>query len=304
MLTKTPPNATNSEVVWEVLPPNLVYVGSLDFISINQNGKLETFAVAGPSTAKIRVYSKDNPSIYDECIITVYPDYGSNRYWNFGPTGWYADKRDAQPGAQTPMNWVNGTTLDVSVGMGLTIRGGSGSGGYNQATSTPNGLPAAAGGIPADASDPSLYPPYPWVYTIDPEEPYVVGVNPTNGARSGLNMVAGGNHGADFADDHLTTGGSGRIISIAAIKGPFYIEVRYQSNGSANRWVDIRIGDKEGLRIQGEPSSGTNGVGANVGRKVWHYYEEDDVVPFIFLEGAQGGAFRIYEIIITEEPIE
>jgi len=292
LLSKTPSFATINDVTWVSSDENVAMV--------DQNGNIETFFTDSPKTTVIRVYVNDDPSIYAECSVIVYPDYGSNRYWSFGPSGWYAINQNAPAANRTPIVWTNGSTNDIDIGMGMTIKGATGSGGYNQAVVSPNGLPISSGEIPPDAPNPSLYPPYPWVYTIDPDDPYSSGCNPGNNARSGLNMTAGVS-GAGFAEGFLTTGGSGRILSIAAIKGPFYIEVRYHTNSNGvNRWADIRIGDKEGIRIQGEPSNHSSNAGG--GKAVYYYYEDDDIIPFIYIEGAQGGAFRIHEVIISTSP--
>jgi hypothetical protein len=302
ILTIVPFFATRNQVIWEIRQPD-----NPDFIELDQNGRFITMEVDDPREAVIRVSSVRDPSIYAECNVTVFPDYGSNRFWNFAVSGWYAERRDTPVSGRTPIVWVNGTTSDINIGMGLTIRGGTGGGGtYTQATETPNGLPIENGAIPSDVENPLLYPPYPWVYIIDPENPYVMGFDPgSRGSRSSINMVAesGGNNttGTDFYPEWLTTGGAARIMSIAAIKGPFYIEVRYQTNSSGSaRWADIRIGDREGLRIQGEPSTLTGG--AESGKKVYYFYEGDDIVPFVHIEGAQGGAFRIHEVIISTTP--
>jgi hypothetical protein len=307
VLTKTPPNAIRNDVTWVSSNPAVA--------NVDQNGKIVTIQDTNQRVeAVIRVFSNDDPSIYDECIVSVFPDYGNERYWNFAGTveqgttptpnedqsvGWFASRVDSPVSEQTRIIWANGTTSDRDIGLGMTLRGATGSGSYNEASVAPNGLPISSGRIPTGA-DPALYPPYPWVYVIDPEDPYEMGLTPGNGTRSGLNLLTG-QQGTSFRSGFLTTGGSGRIISIAAIQGPFYIEVRYQTNSNgANRWADIRIGDREGLRIQGEPSD--HGSNAGSGKRNFYFYENDDIVPFVHIEGAQGGAFRIYEIIILPEP--
>ena len=316
-LTKFPAFATKSDVTWRVkcsLDCQSDCTGDCQesAVQIDQAGGMTTSIVTVPETSVIRVFSNDDPSVYTECSVSVFPDYGNYRYWNFTVGGWAAERKDSPAGERIPMNWVNGSTYDKDIGYGMTLRGGSGSGGYNQATTSPNGLPIVNGAIPPDA-DPALYPSrdYPnrgWVYTIDPEDPYGVGCNPTNGTRTGLNMIAEGDDRMGFASGHITTGGSGRIFSIAAIQGPFYIEVRYQTNSNGvPRFVDIRIGDKEGIRVQGETSNatGNNTLGNNnFGRIVSYYYEATDIVPYVYIEGAQAGAFRVYEVIILPEPPE
>ncbi|MCL2442127.1 MAG: hypothetical protein FWD13_01520 [Treponema sp.] len=301
ILTKTPSFATKNEVIWQIWPPS---DNPPDFIEVDQDGKFKTFDVSEPSEAIIRVSSVADPSIYDECLVIVYPNYGSNRYWNFSGSsatvnnGWYAFSRDATGAAQIPFGTIN-LSADESLGNGMTVRGATGSGSYELPAAAPNGMPLSGGTIPSDANA-SLYPPYPWVYQIDPDDPYMAGLTPANGVRSGMNWNASNPTVIGFRAGNLITNGAGRVLSIAAIKGPFYIEVRYTSNADGNppRWADIRIGDKEGVRIQGSPSDHrTLASGRGVAS---YYYEDDDVVPFVFIESQ--ASIRIYEVIITNTP--
>ena len=319
-LTKFPDFASRKDVTWVVrcsvdCKSNCTGNCEESSVQVDQNGNITTTAVDEDEVSVVRVYADNDPYVYADCSIMVFPDYGEYRYWNFNgtgtadpgtsttdtSTGWYAAKRNASEPEQTRIAYTNNTQFDANIGLGMILRGGTGSGGYNQAGTAPNGLPAAFGDIPPGA-DSSLYPPFPWVYEIDEEDPYGAGCNPSNGPRSNLRFWGGG--GEDFRQGFITTGGSGRIFSIAAIQGPFYIEVGYHTNSDVGadgqgRWVDIRIGDKSGLRIQGEPSR-TRATGQ--GKRVWYYYENDDVVPFVHLEGAQAGAFRVHEVRLLPGP--
>jgi hypothetical protein len=299
ILTKTPDFATRSGVTWTSSNESVA--------TVDENGSIQTTSTsADPVTAVIRVESVTNPSIYAECSVTVYPDYGSNRYWNFiGPnastttnTGWYAFTENATAGQQTQFGSIV-LSADSYLGNGMTLKGQTGNGSYENPSTTPNGLPLVGGQIPGDA-DKSIYPPYPWVYEINPDNPYEMGLVPTNSTRSGMNWRSDNPAGMGFRAGNLVTNGNGRIFSIAALKGPFYIEVRYTTNGDgAARWADIRIGDTSGLRIQGFPSTDRNDVAK--GRGVVSYtYTNDDIVPFVYIEAQ--GSIRIYEVIIRTVP--
>jgi len=288
IVTKTPVFATNSEVTWTSSNPNAA--------TVDGNGNVYTdAAVTTPLTTVIRVESAADSSIYAECPVTVYPNYGSNRYWNFGSDGWYATSRDAPTAQQTKFGSIV-LTADSSLGMGMTLKGQTGLGSYEPPTKTPDGLPLEGGLKPAGAT--AAYPSYPWVYEIDPKNPYMWGLTPTGGTRGGMNWNDSEPTAMGFRKGNLITNGAGRILSIAAIRGPFSIEVRYTSNsdGSSNiRWADIRIGDAEGLRIQGSPSDHrTNESGRGI---VSYNYTNNDIVPFVYVEAQ--ASIRIYEVIIT-----
>jgi hypothetical protein len=290
IVTKTPAFAT-SGVKWTS--------SNEEAATVNGNGNIVTTSTgADPVTTVIRVESVTDPSIYAECPVTVYPNYGSNRYWNFGADGWYAFNADAPAGQQNKFGDIL-LTADSAFGNGMTLKGQTGSGRYENPTAAPNGLPLEGGQIPSGA-DKSKYPPYPWVYEIDPENPYAAGLTPTNGTRGGMSWNASNPASIGFRAGNLTTNGAGRIFSIAAIQGPFSIEVRYTSNGdgaSNIRWADIRIGDTSGLRIQGSPSDHrTNESGRGIAS---YTYTDDDVVPFVYIEAQ--ASIRIYEVIITAQ---
>jgi uncharacterized protein YjdB len=291
-VTKTPSFATKNEVIWKSSNP--------DAATVDQDGNIETGAVTDPLMTVIRVESTTDPSVYAECPVTVYPDYGSNRYWNLGPAGagWYAFKEDASAGEQKSFGDTSVLTADLYMGNGMTLKGQTGSGNYEFPSETPNGLPLEGGLIPSGA-DKSAYPPYPWVYEIDPENPYAAGLTPTNSTRTGMNWRTDNPAGMDFRAGDLVTNGNGRIFSIAALQGPFSIEVRYTTNSDgAARWADIRIGDTDGLRIQGSPS--THRTTVDIGRGIVSYtYPNKDIVPFVYIESQ--GSIRIYEVIIKAE---
>ena len=290
IVTKTPEFATGSKVKWVSSNINAATVEEYGDGTISTNAN-----VTGPETTVIRVESTTDSSVYAECPLTVYPNYGSNRYWNFGASGWYASSADAAQ--KTPFGAIV-FTADTSLGNGMTLKGQTGSGSYENPTETPNGLPLAGGLIPQDAAA-STYPPYPWVYEIDPANPYAAGLTPTNNTRSGMGWNDATNVGSiGFGSGSLVTNGAGRIFSIAALQGPFYIEVRYTTNSNnAARWADIRIGDTSGFRIQGSPSSHTTNAGS--GGTASYKYTNDDVVPFVYIESQ--ASIRIYDVTIKTD---
>ncbi|MDR1956725.1 MAG: Ig-like domain-containing protein [Treponema sp.] len=242
-LTKNPGFANKNGVVWESSDP--------DAAAVDQNGHI----TAGSTTtevlsAVIKVYAVDDPSIYALCPVSVYPDYGSSRSWDFASS-------------------VT-TSGDTDYSQGMTILGGTGSGTYN---SSPAG---------------------PGLYEIDPDDPYQYGLTPTSGSRGSITFNNDTSGAEGFSTKSLRTGGMGRILKIAAIQGPFTVTVNYQSNGADARWADIRFGDKEGIRYQGDPAAGTNAAGC---RTVSWPYAGDDIVPFVYIEAS--AAIRIYDVIIT-----
>lgn len=287
-VTKIPDFATKSEVKWTS--------SNEEAATVDQDGNIHSSDTVDPVTTVIRVESVADSSVYAECPVTVYPNYGSNRYWNFGTNGWYASTEDAPVNQQIKFGAVL-LTADSPFGNGMTLKGQTGSGTYENPTETPNGLPLEGGQIPTGASA-SAYPPYPWVYEIDPDNPYAAGLTPTNGTRGGMNWNDSNPTNIGFRLGNLITNGVGRIFSIAAIQGPFYIEVRYTTNSdNAARWADIRIGDTSGLRIQGSPSTHRTATGG--GGKAFYTYTNDDVVPFVYIESQ--ASIRIYEVIIIAQ---
>jgi uncharacterized protein YjdB len=300
-VTKSPEFATTSEIEWSS--------SNEDVARVEQDGTIHTSLPSGTylETAVIRVASVDDPSIYAECPVTVcIVSNGSNRYWNFGPNGWYAsDENDPQHTLFSTMGFPTNTgsssnsftPSDLYMGNGMTLKGQTGSGDYVNPDETPNKLPLEGGLIPSDA-DKSIYPPYPWVYEIDPVNPYAAGLTPTRSIRGSMYW----RDDTPPAEMHsrqgdLVTGGVGRTLSIAALQGPFSIEVRYATNSdNSARWADIRIGDTSGFRIQGSPSDkyATPGIAS-------YTYTKDDIVPFVYIEAQ--GSLRVYEVIIKEVDI-
>jgi len=307
-VTKTPEFASRSEVKWTSSNENAATVEE------DGNGTVFTnAAITEPATTVIRVESITDSSIYAECPVTVYPNYGSNRYWNFGSNGWYASAVNAVAGQQIPFGSIV-FTADSYLGNGMTLKGQTGSGSYENPTETPNGLRLEGGQIPSEANV-SAYPPYPWVYELDPENPYAAGLTPTNNTRAGIRWdQSSDNQYADFTNEgstrgFLMTNGVGRILSIAAIQGPFYIEVRYTTNSNlVARWADIRLGDTNGFRIQGSPSNHStttgivNGTATVAGGIVSYTYTNNDIVPFVYIEAQ--ASIRIYDVTIKTEEVE
>jgi hypothetical protein len=234
--------------------PNVVWVSSNESAAtVDQEGNITTATSAADVLfTMIKVYSVDDPSVYAVCPVSVYPDYGSNRTWNF----------------QTAVT-ISG---DTDYGNGMTILAGTGSGSY---TESPTG---------------------PGFYTIDPDDPYQYGINPTGSVRGSMAFNSSDTC-TGFSNRSLRTGGVGRILKIAAIQGPFTVTVNYRtnSNGSA-RWADIRFGDKEGIRYQGDPSSSTAATG---GKTASWPYTGTDIVPFVYIEAS--AAIQIFDVIIEPE---
>jgi len=272
-LTKFPVFATPSraEVRWSS--------SDTDVATINPDTgaiSVRTGSVDEPRTTIIRVEAKHDPSIYALCSLTVFPNYPARRRWNFAahPTG--GGNNALIPGDK-----------DMGDG-GSTLQATGGGDGYNNGYSGPG------------------------TYDIDPEDPYKYGVIPTGGPRSGLNWEGGTITQSAFyrapanyfgpntpaepaaSTGHLRTGGSSRFFRIAALQGPFEIVVNYMSNGTAGAHADIRIGDKEGIRVEGEGSDGTSD-----GKCIRYAYEENDFVPFVYLESDTG--LRVYDVYVLSD---
>jgi hypothetical protein len=249
-VTKSPAFANKNEVVWK---------SSDEFAAaVDQDGRITAgTATTDVLSAVIKVYAVDDPSVYAACPVTVYPDYGPIRNWDF----------------------ASSTTIsgDTDYGQGMTILGGTGSGSYTSL-------------LDAESQ------PIPGRYEIDPDDPYQYGLTPTGSARSSMTVnTTESNVPSGFSAKSLRTGGAGRILKIAAIKGPFRVTVNYRTNSNGSgRWADIRIGDTEGIRYQGEPSSSNVAIG---GKTVTGDYEGDDIVPFVYIEAS--AAIQIFDVIIA-----
>ena len=276
-----PAFATERELKWSLHPVPLVVSPDdpADIATINQtNGQItvRTSAVIGdPVSAIIKVESVTDPSKYDTCTLTIFPEYPKTRSWSWS----------SNPG----------TTGDLNQGDGGTLLFGSG-----------NGSDYTLGGEGAG------------VYVIDPADPYRFGVVPEGGARpagtfSATDNSVNNNTYNQFLyptpysySNHIRTSGSAaRIMRIAALFAPFTVVVNYQSNDAGERNADIRIGDNEGLRIQGPASTNNNSSGA---KTVWYSYdptdpekpefEQEEFVPFVFVEANQG--LRLYAVYVLD----
>jgi len=262
-LSKFPDFATRAEVVWTSSNESVATINS-------ETGAItvRTAPVTEPLTTTIRVAAVHDPSIYALCSLTVYPDYPARRRWNF----------------TADLGTISG---DIDIGQGATLLQATGGGSYTS---------SGAG-----------------EYIIDPEAPYAEGFSPNGGARSGMAWNNGsltdpafyrapadyfGTHAAEGAASagHLRTGGTARFMRIAALQGPFTIKVNYLSNGTAGAHADIRVGDREGIRIEGEGSAGST---AGSGKCVEYVYEGDDFVPLVYLECDTG--LRVYDVYVLSE---
>ncbi|MCL2805196.1 MAG: hypothetical protein FWD26_04580 [Treponema sp.] len=270
-----PINATQNELRWRL--DDVDGIDAADVASINESTgaiTVRTDSVSEAISTLIRVESVADPSKYDTCLLTVYPVYPGERTWTW------------------PTN--PGVAGDLDQGDGGTLLFGTGNcDGY-----TP-GLIGAG------------------VYLINPVSPYEYGVGTPDGRVRGAGTYTTSqtpyNGGGRFLfpaspsyPAHIRTSGSGaRVMRIAALYPPFTIIVNYQSNDPAERWADIRIGDKEGLRIQGQASTNDNPTGS---RTVWYSYDPSDpgkpefgmeeFVPLAFVEANQG--IRLYAVFVRE----
>ena len=231
-------------------------------VDASGNITVKTAPVTVPEASVIRVYSEYDPSVYALCTVTVYPSYPGSRSFGFpeNPVG----------NAKYPAD-TNGD-LDLGNGIFLLL----GTGGASEYTPGNKG---------------------PGVYVIDPENPYEYGIVPNGNPRElggTTPWESGGFSG--FSSGHIrTAGNAARQIKIAALFGPFEVKVNYMTNsGGSPRNVDIRIGDTEGLRIEGETSSATS---PGDGKTVSYRFESNEFVPVIYVECNQG--VRIYDVIVN-----
>jgi hypothetical protein len=265
----TPAFATRNQLRWTSSNSNAAT------IDLNTGAiTVTTEAVTVPISTIIRVEAVYDPSKYDICILTVHPAYPRTRRWTWS----------TNPG-------ISG---DIDVGDGGTLLFGTGNGSeYNPGNRGPG------------------------VYVIDPEDPFEFGVIPEGGLRTAGTFTPSNSafingsgqflYPATYNYSHhiRTTGNAARVMRIAALFAPFTIVVNYQSNGDNERNADIRIGDKEGLRIEGRPATNNNTNGA---RTVWYSYDPtddskpefgmDQFVPLVFVESNQG--LRLYAVYVLE----
>jgi len=266
----TPVFATEKQLRWTL--QSVDSIDPVDVAVINADtGEItvRTEAVDKPLSTIVRVESIADPSKYDTCILTIYPLYPATREWTW----------PASPG----------TTGDLDQGDGGTLLFGTG----NSPDYT-NGNEGAG------------------VYVIDPADPYRYGIDTPNGGPRAAgtftvttNPFTGANRflypASPSYPAHIRTSGNAmRVMRIAALFAPFTIVVNYQSNDAGERNADIRVGDKEGWRIEGEAST-NDGSGA---RTVWYSYEADpqagieEFVPLVFIEAKQG--LRLYAVYVLE----
>jgi len=234
---------------------------------------VRTTPVTVPMSTIVRVESIIDPSKYDSCLLTVYPPYNAIRSWTWPTT---------DPGIAGDLDQGQGGTLLFGTGNSLDYNSG------------PDGH---------------------GVYVIDPENPYQFGIETPDGRPRTAGQWQGGNANTlnynlflftstpTYPNHIRTSGNASRIMRIAALQAPFTIIVNYQSNATDQRNADIRIGDKEGLRIQGELSVQDNDIGP---RTVWYSYDPsdpekpehgwDNFVPLAFVEAKEG--LRLYAVYI------
>ena len=281
-VTKYPPNATRAELVWTSTNEPIAAVDGTGALTIT------SVTVPEPQNAVIRVSAKNDPSVYAECVITVYPNYPANRHLQFERINGVSISSEATfktEYAKLPKD----TKGDVDMGDGIFLMHGTG------------GAPGGDDGYSVDPTKERNK-----AYPIDPEHPYAFGMVPNGGARglgTGTQWSAGRSEFTGFSNARLHTGGRGRHVKIAAIFRPFKITVNYRSNSNnSGRWADIRIGETEGLWLQGAISNPTTaGNGQATINFVYNLDENgdprEDFVPLIFVESNE--AIQIFDVIIT-----
>jgi len=274
VVTRKPSFASLAGVTWSSSNATVATVDQAGHIVPQTDEK-----ITEPASTVITVKANDDPSIYATCTVTVYPDYGSDRTWDF---------KTAPKDGET--NWTSTTTVgthtNADYGYGMTLQGQTGSATWTSIGSTPDGLVFPLLG------DNAITHPSPWYYrNIDPEEPYAFGIAPTNGSRTMAWSGSAAPVGIFLTGNGALYCGTGRPISIAAIRGPFTVYAEYLSNGAASRGVIVRFGDK-GTIVLGEPSTSTSD-----GKILTASYENEGILPYVYLE-TYDNTVRIYEVRI------
>jgi hypothetical protein len=262
--SRKPAFATRDEVRWTSSDESVATVDpSTGKVTIQLSGD-----PSDPVTTTIKVRSVDDPSIYADCVLTVYPTYTLPRNWDFDSISGFTSN-----GGSSASNWAGITT---------TARLGNGAEVVREAASEYN------------SKGPGIWP-------IDPEDPYAHGVV-LNGQTRNWNWVKGIGSPSHIPsvdsgaignrDAMIRPTGISRFIAINALWGPFKIAVIYAGNNTNGSHVDIRIGDREGIRIEGE-----NSMSQQDHKKVSYTFTEREFVPVVYLETNDGT--RIWDIQIT-----
>lgn len=299
----TPEFATEREIRWSI--HSIGSVNAAEVAAINADtGEITVRTQAVPNreplSALIRVESITDPSKYDTCVLTIYPDdYPRTREWVFSVDN---APEDGWPQTTAITSDIDLSDLDLDEGGTMLFFTGGGT----------DYTPGLMG---------------PGVYVIDPENPFEYGPVPNGGALSSSATAhtyvgpteSNANEGTlrGFLYPNRTTlfrghyrigGSSQRVIRIATLFAPFTVIVNYRTNSAAEpRNADIRIGNTEGFRIEGPPSlgsgTGVNGTGAQT---VWYSYDptdpekpeygKDDIIPLVFIESIAG--LQIYAVYV------
>ena len=252
-----PTFATKNGLIWESTNTDAAVVDR-DTGEIS----IRTDAVETEIATIIKVKSEANPSIYDECILTVYPTYPGERRINASNV--------------TLLN-TDYQFMEAGRGVGIYLLAGTGN-----ASSYTDGDKG------------------PGLYVIDPEDPYAMGISEPDGGARAVGSVNTGDRWVGLlpgTDGSMRTSGSAaRMMRIPALFGPFMVQVNYVTNSGGNgRHADIRIGDKDGIRIEGEDSLTTSPVD---GKTVIYIHEPSDFVPVIYIECKAG--LRIHDVIVLD----
>ena len=256
-----PPFATRNEMIWESSNTSVAAVNSAGEITIIPT------SVTLPLYSVITVSSVHDPSIYARCTVTVYPNYARSRAYTF-------DDNPVNP-VKYPLDENN----DIQLGNGVFIL--TGTGGASDYNSQGSGE-----------------------HIIDPDNPYEYGIIPNGEPRAlGTYTQSAANVTFDTgpsSGNHIrTSGNAARQIKIAAVFTPYEVIVNYMTNsGGSPRNVDIRIGDTEGIRVEGEMSSTTSPVDPKTVRYKDESPDGEGFVPEIYIECNQG--VRIYEVFLKD----
>jgi len=266
---KIPDFATRNTVIWESSDTTVATIdpstGAINITTGDPNVPVSTI---------IKVKSVYDPSVCAECVLTVYPIYALPRMWNFsaGTVKVDGDAIVASSGTQSSA-WTSRSS-NADLGYGAVILGETGA-----------------------ASDYNSQGP--GVYIIDPDDPYKFGVTLSEESRNWHYVTSvGSQKPAAFTETMIRPLSMARFIRISALFSPFTINVNYQGNNASGSHVDIRIGDEEGLRIQGVDSMGST---ASDGKTVSYTYITEppgEFVPVVYLETNDGT--RIWDISITQ----
>jgi len=284
------------------MPHNAVRWSSSDrsLVTVDEFGEGQITVVLDylPTTglhreATIRAEYIHDPSIFAEATMMVLPDWPANRLQLF----------DWGQASQINMSGAGTTAASIEQAEGLMraqgftlLEDGNWSLGNGIMLLTGTGDVNPDPGRQGDNDVQGVFP-------VDDEHGVIANGNPR--------LLGSLNHeGLSFPepgafpvarDGHIRTAGAGmRVLQAMGLQRPFEVTVRYRSNASDPRWVDLRFGDTSGIRVEGIVSPSNAASFERVLRFVWDYDEQgnprDDFVPFMFVEAI--GGVQIYDLEI------